>query len=389
MVLFFLHPGCSFSYPWFPAVGLIIVLAPDPGFTVARDPTYATRRAKKYSKWLRHNRRFLCTGFGRFRPIFYPPPAPARLDWGARVVLRVCDVCLFGVSVISHLVLMLLGDPLLLSIAWFVVSFGRFFVASSRLWVTTSTRLWSRVFQRFPPRMLSRLSSWPRSHRLVWILLWALFCLWYAPDVMWLTPFLPPSHAFLPPARIYSTRVAGVHVITHDIRSAKLASPDHFDAAWLLDEDYLSEVELNVGGDLAEDPAVIRTKLDAKLSEARSSGISPRGFRQLRRLIYRHLDAFGDTLHGCHLSKLTPMDVKLKPGATPCIARARTFGPAAEAYLADKLRTLEKIGVISPVKDSTWSSAVFVVPKQLIAATTDLGSCLYPRFCCILVCLTP
>ena len=350
-----LYPARSFWYPWLPTLGVVVVLVPDPGYSIQRDPTWQLRCDRKRVKWLRQNTRFLRTGFGRYRPVFYPPYSPPRVDFGDRILLRFRVVLSWVFGLLLRSVLLVLSDPILWLCICVGLCVGSVVCRGYRRLLRTADSYWCATVRAYP--FLNR-----RVNFVVGAFA-TLLLLWYLPDLAWFIPVFPPVRGFRPPPQLYSTRVAGVNVLAHDVYSARLASPDNIDAEWLLHEDYLSEVELDPVG-TPVDPQLIRDKLDQKLADARQAGISPQGFRRLRSIVHRHLDAFGDTLHGCHLSKLTPMDVTLKPDATPCIARARTFGPAAEAYLNEKLRTLEQIGVITPVKDANWSSAVFVVPKQ-------------------------
>ena len=108
-----LFPTHTFRYPWLPVLCVLVVLVPDPGNSPARDPTWQTRCDKKRLKWLRHNRRFLRSGFGRYRPIFFPPYAPPRIDLGDRIVLRFRLVFSRLIRVILRSALLLLGDPFL------------------------------------------------------------------------------------------------------------------------------------------------------------------------------------------------------------------------------------------------------------------------------------
>lgn len=157
---------------------------------------------------------------------------------------------------------------------------------------------------------------------------------------------------------------SGVQVLSNQYnRIAAVIAQEHLDTDWLLHEDYLSEANRDFTADTSQDMDVVREKLKEKLEESRDSGISPGEFIRLRDLTVKHINAFGDSLGGCILSGLTPMDVTLKQAVEPCISKARNLGTAAEKYLSEKLKTLEDIGVITPVKDSTWSSAVFVVAK--------------------------
>ena len=112
----------------------------------------------------------------------------------------------------------------------------------------------------------------------------------------------------------------------------------------------------------ADDINKVSECVQEKLAEAKAN-ISDTGFVRLSKIIQEHIDAFGYSIGGCSLSDLTPLDVQLKPGAVPCVAKARHLGPAQTEYLKERLGMLEQLGILTRIKDSNWSSAVFVVPK--------------------------
>ena len=114
---------------------------------------------------------------------------------------------------------------------------------------------------------------------------------------------------------------------------------------------------------ITQDEKILRAELSKKLEEARPN-LSDEGYSKLRKIVFTNVDAFGHTIGGCSLSSLKPMQVEIKKGATPCAASARSMGHAQLKFLREKLKLMEDRGVIEKVADSTWSSPVFVVPKQ-------------------------
>lgn len=312
------------------------------------------------AKWRRRNTRYVKTGVGRFRPCFQYPPPFHSVSWGRRFCGWLIGLCAQSFLFLSSSIFASFRTGPL-------QPFWRAAILLLCAFVVSLLRLRS-VLTRLLVAMLGRLRSRPCLRTIFYVILLGVFLLctyWYV-DCIWLLPILPSREAVRLQPILFTTRVAGVQVLAHDVASARAVAPNHLNADWLLEDCSVSEFDFEVGD--PESPEVVRARLrvvlQQKLADARAAGISSTGFARLSQIVTANVDAFGDKLENCSLSSLTPMDVTLRPGATPCIARPRTLGSAAEKFLAGKLATLQRIGVISKVTDSNWSSAVFCVPKK-------------------------
>ena len=121
--------------------------------------------------------------------------------------------------------------------------------------------------------------------------------------------------------------------------------------------------ELDYSASTTQDESILKNKLKVKIAESRQY-LTDSGYERHNDIVFSNLDAFGHTVGGCSLRYLEPMKVEIKAGAEPCSAQARSMGHAQLKFLREKLDLMEERGVIERVTDSTWSSPVFVVPKQ-------------------------
>ena len=84
---------------------------------------------------------------------------------------------------------------------------------------------------------------------------------------------------------------------------------------------------------------------------------------QLKELILRKREAFGISQEVCKLSKLSPLQVRLKPDAKPFTAEPRSMSSEKREALRKKLLDLQKMGMIQHEPNPFYSSPAFMVPK--------------------------
>ena len=85
--------------------------------------------------------------------------------------------------------------------------------------------------------------------------------------------------------------------------------------------------------------------------------------KRLGTLLLNNLEAFGDKQCVTRLSKLDPMEVKVKPNVTPVRQAPRDLGPEKKNGMRQKLQELMGMQMIAPEPNAYWSSAAMVVRK--------------------------
>ena len=191
----------------------------------------------------------------------------------------------------------------------------------------------------------------PRRYRIVMALLLSGFILWFYPDIFVLVPCLLGRSAFQVAPQILRTPVNGVYVMVNGLQSDSALDPEHLNTDWFLEESTLSDATLDFAADTTQDQQLVREKIDVKLEEVtRSCVVLYVPISTLSVAPFVVVPLRGLRLRTSNLS-LAPLRV------------LHTIGTAQEAYLSDKLDTLHRIGIITPIKDAHWSPAVFVVPK--------------------------
>ena len=58
------------------------------------------------------------------------------------------------------------------------------------------------------------------------------------------------------------------------------------------------------------------------------------------------------------------VEIELIPGATPCTAGPFPVPQAYRQLVKDEVYRLVEIGLLSPMKESEWSSPLFTIPKK-------------------------
>ena len=97
----------------------------------------------------------------------------------------------------------------------------------------------------------------------------------------------------------------------------------------------------------------------------RKQGLKKVQVKQIESILKDNFEAFGLETSIARMSKLTPIEVDLKPGHTPCLARGRMMPSQEEQlFLENKLADLTKMGIVRPAKNPIYGCIAFTVPKK-------------------------
>ena len=124
-----------------------------------------------------------------------------------------------------------------------------------------------------------------------------------------------------------------------------------------------TDFEFDEQGEL-EEPEVVRDfefYLQKALADARSAGCTD--VARLERIIRRFRKVFAVDFEECSISKLTPMEPKLKPDARPTFAKPRRMSPEQLEWLRSHINKMVKLGMLKETRNPTWGVPVFVVKK--------------------------
>ena len=112
----------------------------------------------------------------------------------------------------------------------------------------------------------------------------------------------------------------------------------------------------------------IKQILDAKYEAADISDIcrsqahlSPDEQKELERLLDKYADLFDGTLGTWNLE---PVELELKPDATPCHARPYPIPRVHQGTLKMEVDRLCQLGVLKKVNRSEWAAPSFIIPKK-------------------------
>ncbi|KAH9092351.1 hypothetical protein LEN26_018494 [Aphanomyces euteiches] len=116
--------------------------------------------------------------------------------------------------------------------------------------------------------------------------------------------------------------------------------------------------------DIPDHSVDIPTILDRKVNEAILNGLSPEGAANLNALLQVYYEVFRvDFQHDPPIS-VPPLQITVKPGATPIKCRPRRYSPNQMAYLRSHLSELENHGLVYRNNQSRWASPPRNVPKK-------------------------
>jgi hypothetical protein len=118
----------------------------------------------------------------------------------------------------------------------------------------------------------------------------------------------------------------------------------------------------------------IQKLLAEKVQEAVENGVSSGGERQLASLLSGYVDIFRIAFARDPPLAVDPMEIKLREGARPVMARSRRYPPLHRKYLKEHMEELEETGLVYMNPDARWGSAPRVVPKKdgTLRMTVDL-----------------
>ena len=85
---------------------------------------------------------------------------------------------------------------------------------------------------------------------------------------------------------------------------------------------------------------------------------------QVLAVIETNIKAFGGENSRCRMSSLQPMKVQMKHPHPQMMAQGRCLGQQQTIFLRDKLKQLERLGIVECADNPVYGSAAFVVPKQ-------------------------
>ena len=147
---------------------------------------------------------------------------------------------------------------------------------------------------------------------------------------------------------------------TVPMRSTRWLDSHHID---------LYEAHIHLQNDpLSEEVKRIQDILDVKYAPAdltqtvdRCSNLTMPEKGDLHQLLARHEDLFDGTLGTWNTE---PVDIELKPDATPYHAKPYPVPHSQEKKLREEIQRLVNLGVLCKVNRSEWASPAFVIPKK-------------------------
>lgn len=101
--------------------------------------------------------------------------------------------------------------------------------------------------------------------------------------------------------------------------------------------------------------------LQKALQEAHDAGCTD--VPRLERIVRKYEKVFAVNFEECSISKLTPMEPKLKPGVKPTFAKLRRMSPEQLTWLRSHVNKMVRLGMLKETKNPTWGVPLFVVQK--------------------------
>ena len=101
--------------------------------------------------------------------------------------------------------------------------------------------------------------------------------------------------------------------------------------------------------------------LEEVIQRAKAEGLTHED--KLRKILIKHQKVFALRFEDCEISKLTPLEPKLKPGAEPCFAKPRNMSHKQLVGLQEHINKMVALGMLTKVHNPVWGTPVFVVPK--------------------------
>ena len=126
------------------------------------------------------------------------------------------------------------------------------------------------------------------------------------------------------------------------------------------------EVEEDMGPYLSigqDTPQEIDIAIDNMLREAEDNGISAKGRKSLRKMLYKKRNIWRIKLGDDPPAKIPPMKIKLKQGTIPIASPVRRYSPERRAFISKFVNALEKVGAVKPNINCAWMSCPHAVPK--------------------------
>ena len=109
--------------------------------------------------------------------------------------------------------------------------------------------------------------------------------------------------------------------------------------------------------------------------KAMQNGLSPQGGEQLKDLLTEYRDTLRIRLGPDPPANVEPMNLKLKDGAVPFMAKSRRFTSEQRAFIEKYVGKLEEFGFVKINKNATWAATPVVVPKPTSENTALLLIC--------------
>jgi hypothetical protein len=103
--------------------------------------------------------------------------------------------------------------------------------------------------------------------------------------------------------------------------------------------------------------------LDTLLERAKDNGVSSSILKELRELVTDFLDIWRISLSGDPPAKLPPLEVQLRPDASPVRVKLRRYPPAQRNFLKQFVDAHIDFGLVYRNLSATWCSAALLVPK--------------------------
>jgi Reverse transcriptase (RNA-dependent DNA polymerase) len=117
-------------------------------------------------------------------------------------------------------------------------------------------------------------------------------------------------------------------------------------------------------GDVGQgSPEELDDAIDGFLTRAEQAGMPRDGVQSLRQLVTECKDVFRLKLGADPPANVKPLVIKLRDGAEPVWTSARKYAPPQLKFIRDKIRELEKLGLVYKNTGAEWASPPLILPK--------------------------